>query len=575
MNCVVLFGDTLQMFQSWSRWFLVWESTVFLLLIPNSLEKDIWELKCFFSSHMFPSTWVTGCWFNDKKALLPFKLNPQCVRWFLQIFARKDLAPPMGLPILDVQSPFGCCWNQIQVGLHSTFSFSPHCHVGFLFFLLHPAASTSAFASRRLHLNNNITTSSTHHHQHITNNTTPSTQHHQHNTIHTTPSAHHHQQHTIITTPSTQHQQHNTITTTRHQQHTINTTPSTNHHQQHTINTTPSTQHHINTTTNTTPSTTTPSTHHQQHNTINTSPSTQHHQHNTINTTPSTQHHQHKHRQHNILNTSPSTQRHPHNTIHTTSPTHHHQHNTINPPQAPFAWQARGRRSTCSTSVSFCMAEVRRQVSTWTPAAFAWQVQHSEDLHRGRRKSGDKWVLWRRLLLRGRCSTWSTSDSFCGSGQVSTMDAGCFCMAGTALGAPQAPFCVAGAALGAPECHFAWQAQHVEHLHRVQQKSGDKGILWTPAACAWQVQHLEHLRIIFRGRCSTLDHLHRGRRKSGDKWVLWTPAAFAWQVQRLEHLRLVLRGKCSIWSTFIELRGSLATSEYYGRRLLSRGRCNT
>ena len=80
--------------------------------------------------------------------------------------------------------------------------FSPHCHVGFLFFLLHPASSSSSSSRRLLRIN---TTPSTQHHQHNTINTTPSTQHHQHNTINTTPT-----QHTINTT----HHQHNTINTT-------------------------------------------------------------------------------------------------------------------------------------------------------------------------------------------------------------------------------------------------------------------------------------------------------------------------------------------------------------------------
>ena len=50
-----------------------------------------------------------------------------------------------------------------------------------------------------------------------------------------------------------------------------------------------------------------------------------------------------------------------------------------------------------------------------------------------------------RLVLRCKRSTWSTSSSFC----------------------------VAGAALGAPPARFAWQAQHLEHLHRGPRKSGD------------------------------------------------------------------------------------------------------
>ena len=93
----------------------------------------------------------------------------------------------------------------------------------------------------------------------------------------------------------------------------------------------------------------------------------------------------------------------------------------------------RGRHSTWSPSGSFCVAgaalgapsqksaEVRRRLITLGaasvgvagaafgahPARVAWQAQHLEPLQ---------------LVLRGRCSTWSPSSSFC--------------MAGAALGAP-------------------------------------------------------------------------------------------------------------------------------------------
>ena len=180
------------------------------------------------------------------------------------------------------------------------------------------------------------------------------------------------------------------------------------------------------------------------------------------------------------------------------------------------------------------------------------------------------------------------------------MDAGCFW--------------VGGAALGAPQARFAWQVQHSEHLHKAPQKSatseyyGRRTLLrgrcstWstflklcgsnrTLAAFAWQVQHLEHLRLVLRGRCSTRSTFIelRGSLATSEYYglmdagcfclagaALGAPQArFAWQVQHLEQLGLVLRGRRSIWSTFIELRGSPATSEYYGRRLLLLGRCST
>ena len=210
--------------------------------------------------------------------------------------------------------------------------------------------------------------------------------------------------------------------------------------------------------------------------------------------------------------------------------------------------RSRARCSTWSTSGSFCVAgaplaeppqrsaEVRRQVSAMDAgcfcvggaahgapqACFAWQVQHLEHLQKGQRKSGNK---WRRLPLRGRCSTWSASGSFC----------------------------VAGATLAAPQCHFAWQVQHSEDLGG-RRKSGHKWVLRTPAAFAWQVQHLEHLRLLLRGALQApfawqgqhFEHLHIcRRRKSGDEWCEWAPLRFAWQAQHLEHLRLVLRGRRS------------------------------
>ena len=291
---------------------------------------------------------------------------------------------------------------------------------------------------------------------------------------------------------------------------------------------------------------------------------------------------------------------------------------------------------------------LRGRCSTWRISAlgasechFVWQVQHSEHLQRGLLlKSGNDCSPMEQfgLLLRGRCSTRSTSER---SAEVrrrlSTMDAGCFC--------------VAGAALGGPQSHFAWQVQHSQHLQRGLRKSGDDWVLWTPAAFAWQVQHSEHLSVILRGICSTwsislslsvcvcqVQHLEilevrwrlsivyygrrlllRGRcstcRISSESpetieyygrrlnlcgrcstrstsaevrrrlttadavCVCMAGAAlgapqchFAWQVQHLEHLSLILRGRCSTRSTS---SGSPATIEYYGRRLLLRGRCST
>ena len=119
--------------------------------------------------------------------------------------------------------------------------------------------------------------------------------------------------------------------------------------------------------------------------------------------------------------------------------------------QAGFAWQVqhlehlhRGPRK-CLATIDYIG---RRFV-------FAWQVQHLEHLWLVFRGSRGAWSSFR-LVLRGRCSTWSTFIE--GRGSPATIDYS---------------FCVAGAALGAPLAHFEWQAQHLEHLYRGPRKSGD------------------------------------------------------------------------------------------------------
>ena len=211
-------------------------------------------------------------------------------------------------------------------------------------------------------------------------------------------------------------------------------------------------------------------------------------------------------------------------TINTTPSTQHHQHNTIN---------TQHHRSTWSTSVSFCVAGAALGAPQ---ACFAWQAQHFIELSENPATSDD---FGRRVVLRGRRSTWSTSGSFC--------------MAGAALGAPQVVLrgrrwstssssSVAGAALGAPQARFARQAQHLEHLR---------------LGFAWQAQHSEHLRSFCVAGAGA------------------PQARLPWQAQHLEHLRLVLRGRCSTWSTFIKLRGSPATNEDFGRLLVLPGRRST
>ena len=116
-----------------------------------------------------------------------------------------------------------------------------------------------------------------------------------------------------------------------------------------------------------------------------------------------------KEHQHNMINTTPPRQHHQHNAINTSSSTQHHQHNTnislilrgrcstrsnsreVHGSPATIEYCGRrlrlpGRRSTWSTSVSFCVAGA----TLGAPQShFAWQVQHAEHLQRGPRKSGD------------------------------------------------------------------------------------------------------------------------------------------------------------------------------------------
>ena len=104
----------------------------------------------------------------------------------------------------------------------------------------------------------------------------------------------------------------------------------------------------------------------------------------------------------------------------------------------------RGRRSTQSISVSFCVAgaavgacpEVRRRLNTMGAGCFAWQMR-LEDLS---------------LILRVSCSTRSISVSFCAAAGWRT----------------SVTFCMAGAVLGASQSHFAWQVQQSEHLREVR-----------------------------------------------------------------------------------------------------------
>ena len=123
-----------------------------------------------------------------------------------------------------------------------------------------------------------------------------------------------------------------------------------------------------------------------------------------------------------------------------------------------------------------------------------------------------------------------------------------------------ASFCVACAALGAPPARFAWHAQH-----------------------------LEHLRFVLHGRRSTWSTFIevRGSSARSDDFkgaasfcvagaaLGAPPARFCVADAAWSTSGSFLRGRCITWSTFIEVRGSPATSDDFGRGLVLRGRRST
>ena len=156
-------------------------------------------------------------------------------------------------------------------------------------------------------------------------------------------------------------------------------------------------------------------------------------------------------------------------------------------------------------------AEAWRRIGSLSgsQARFVWQVWYFRYLHRCPRKLGDELGrIWRRWILRGRRDTFSTSGSICVAGVVLSV-------LGVLLSAPQARFvwqvwyfrylhrcprklgdelgrmdglsrgrrdtfstsgsiCVAGVTLSAPQAPFAWQAWHVQYLHRCLRNFGDE-----------------------------------------------------------------------------------------------------
>ena len=117
-------------------------------------------------------------------------------------------------------------------------------------------------------------------------------------------------------------------------------------------------------------------------------PSRQHHHQHTIYTTSSTLHHtlhhQKEHHQHDTIKTTPSTQHHKHIIINTTQ---HYQH------------RGPGKSARLNTVDARCVCVAGAALRA-PQSHFAWQAQHLEHLS---------------LILRGRCSTWSTSREVRGS----------------------------------------------------------------------------------------------------------------------------------------------------------------
>ena len=122
--------------------------------------------------------------------------------------------------------------------------------------------------------------------------------------------------------------------------------------------------------------------------TIKTTPSTQHHHQHTIYTTSSTLHHLHYIIKKNIINTTPSRQHHQHNTINIIiNTTQHYQH------------RGPGKSARLNTVDARCVCVAGAALRA-PQFHFAWQAQHLEHLG---------------LILRGRCSMWSTSREVRGS----------------------------------------------------------------------------------------------------------------------------------------------------------------
>ena len=135
-----------------------------------------------------------------------------------------------------------------------------------------------------------------------------------------------------------------------------------------------------------------------------------------------------------------------------------------------------------------------------------------------------------------------------------------------------AAFCVTGVALSAPQARFARQAWHVQYLHRCPRKLGDELVTWTPLLSVWLRSNFStSSSICVAGMVLSVptQHVrltHRCPRKLGDELVTWTPLLSVWLARHFQHIRLNFRGRRGTFSTYIDVRGSLATNWSLGRR---------
>ena len=160
---------------------------------------------------------------------------------------------------------------------------------------------------------------------------------------------------------------------------------------------------------------------HHQHIIINTSPSSPPHQQTTSSHSPSTQHHEH-----NIIISTPSTQHHQHNIMNTTSSDQHHQHNTIKTPSSTHHHHHHHQQQQHSTSST---QHHQHNIIYTTPSKPTPSTEHHQH-----------------IIINTSSPTTHQQHNTINTPSTQNHD----------------------------QARFAWQAHHLEHLHRGPRKSGDK-----------------------------------------------------------------------------------------------------